>query len=311
MIIFLFGPDNYRSKQKLKEIVKGYKEKNKQGLDLKSLEGKDFTFEDFKTNTEQISMFQEKRLVVLEDVFKNKEFIEKFLEEKERFLKNDNIIIFYQSEKIDKRTSLYKFLHKKNNNQTFQEFEFFKENNLKKWIKIKIQELGGKINESAINLLIDYVGSDLWQMEGEISKLVNFKKEQEIKKEDVELLVKPNIETDIFKTIEAIANKNKKKALKLFQSHLDKGVEIPYLIAMIAYQFRVLLIIKDLINRNLSITKNSSLHPFVVRKSRALVDKFTLEELKRIYQKILKIDTEVKTGKVEPRTAVDLLIIEI
>ncbi len=311
MIYFLYGPDTYRSRQKLKEIIKGYRKSNKKGLDLKILEGDDFTFDDFKTSTEQISMFKEKRLVVLQDVFKNKEFKEKFLENKERFLKTDNIIVFHQSEDFSKRDSLYKFLRKKNKKQDFQEFKLFKYNNLKKWIQIQLNKLDTSITPGALKKLIDFVGNDLWRMKGELEKLANLKKQKEITEKDVELLVKPKIETDIFKTIEAIAYKNKKKALELFQSHLDEGAGVPYLVSMIAYQFRVLLIIKDLMERGLSISTNSSLHPFVIRKSRPFVKKFSLPELKRIYQKILKIDTEIKTGKIEPRTAVDLLIIEI
>ena len=34
MIIFLYGPDNYRSKEKLNEIILGYKKVHKSGLNL-------------------------------------------------------------------------------------------------------------------------------------------------------------------------------------------------------------------------------------------------------------------------------------
>ena len=80
---------------------------------------------------------------------------------------------------------------------------------------------------------------------------------------------------------------------------------------MIAYQFRILLIIKDLTERGLSISQNSQLHPFVVRKTRPLADQFTFLELKKIYQKLLKIDSDIKLGRIDPRTAIDLLIIEL
>ena len=311
MIYFLYGPDNYRSQKKLSEIINGYKKINKSGLDLKIFEDNNFSFNDFKTDTEQVSMFREKKLIILRDVFSNKEFKEKFLEKKEEFLRTDNVIVFHQGEDFSKKDVLYAFLRKKTKKQEFQEFVFFKEANLKKWIKIKFHELGGVISENALNELIVFVGSDLWQMENEIYKLVNFKEGKEVTVEDIHVLVRPKIETNIFKTIEAIAFKNKKKALELFQFHLDEGIKIPYLLSMIAYQFRVLLIMKDLIERDLSISQNSNLHPFVVRKTRPLVSKFTFLELKKIYQKILSIDTDIKTGKIEPRTAIDLLIIEL
>ena len=311
MIYFLYGPDSYRSQKKLNEIINGYRKNHESGLDLRVFEGNDFSFNDFKTDIEQISMFREKKLIVLREVFFNKEFKEKFLERKKEFLRTDNIIVFHQSEGFSKKDSLYSFLRKKTKKQDFQEFIPFNEVNLKKWIKIKLHELQGSIEDKALDELIVFVGNDLWQMENEIYKLINFKEGKEITVEDIHFLVRPKIETNIFKTIEAIAFKNKKKALELFQFHLDEGAQILYLLSMIAYQFRVLLIMKDLIERGLSISQNSNLHPFVVRKARPLVDEFTFSELKKIYQKILKIDTDIKTGKIEPRTAIDLLIIEL
>jgi DNA polymerase III delta subunit len=53
------------------------------------------------------------------------------------------------------------------------------------------------------------------------------------------------------------------------------------------------------------------LHPFVVKKSYQQANKFTLQELKKIYQKIFKADLDIKTGKITPETALDLLLTEI
>jgi DNA polymerase-3 subunit delta len=53
------------------------------------------------------------------------------------------------------------------------------------------------------------------------------------------------------------------------------------------------------------------MHPFVVEKTLFQARKFQLEELKKIYQKIFQVDLDIKTGKVDPETALDLLIAEI
>ena len=69
-------------------------------------------------------------------------------------------------------------------------------------------------------------------------------------------------------------------------------------------QFRNLLIIKQS-------PKNSGLHPFVVQKSSYLCNQFSIEQLKKIYQKIFQVDSDIKTGKIEPELALDLLLSEI
>jgi DNA polymerase-3 subunit delta len=151
-------------------------------------------------------------------------------------------------------------------------------------------------------------------MNNEIKKLVSFKSKRRIEAEDVELLVKPKIEADIFKTIDAIAQKNKKQALFLIHKHLEKGDSPLYLLSMINFQFRNLLMIKDLIEKNrpyYAILKTTKLHPFVVKKSWQLANKFTFQELKKIYQKIFQADLSIKTGKIEPKITLELLLAEL
>ena len=83
---------------------------------------------------------------------------------------------------------------------------------------------------------------------------------------------------------------------------------------MIAYQFKNLLIIKELQeaqNPYGVIAKKAGLHPFVVQKSYSLCNQFSIEQLKKIYQKIFQIDLDIKTVKIESETALDLLLAEI
>jgi len=150
--------------------------------------------------------------------------------------------------------------------------------------------------------------------ENEIRKLVSFSKARTVRTEDVKLLIRSKIETDIFKTVDAIADKNKRKALKLLHKHLEKGDSPLYLLSMINYQFRNILIVKDFIEKHKTyntILKRSGFHPFVVKKAYFQSQKFSFKDLKKIYRKIFQVDLQIKTGRIEPETALDLLIAEI
>ena len=152
------------------------------------------------------------------------------------------------------------------------------------------------------------------KLKQEIKKLADFKRGLVIKKEDVELMVAPNIENDIFKTIDALAEKNKTRALQLLHTHLDSGENALYLLSMVAYQFRNLLMVKELSEEGLmyaSIIKKSGLHPFVVKKTYFQCRQFSFEELKNIYRRIFSVDADIKIGKIEPETALDLLILKM
>ena len=77
---------------------------------------------------------------------------------------------------------------------------------------------------------------------------------------------------------------------------------------MIAYQFRNLIIVKDLSD---TAVLKGKMHPFVISKSRQLSQKFTKERLEKIYSKIFKMDFAIKQGKIKPALALELLIADI
>jgi DNA polymerase-3 subunit delta len=310
MIIFLYGPDTFRSRQKLNEIIERYKKIHKSGLSLKFFDFEKDNFEDFLDVLKSSSMFREKKLLVLKNLFSNRKAENDFFKNLKEISKSKEIILIYEKE-IDEKSPLAKELKKE---AKFQKFELLEGIILKNWVKKEFQKYQAKISNEAVEMLINYVGSDLWQMENEIKKLVNFCDKKEIKIKDIKLLVKPKIETDIFKTIDAIAAKNKKRALFLIKEHLQVGDSPTYLLAMINFQFRNLLVIRDLIERGKSLTnilRELDLHPFLIKKIYFLAKKFSLEDLKKIYQKIFEVDLSIKTGKIDPETALDLLITEI
>ncbi|MCK4782048.1 DNA polymerase III subunit delta [Candidatus Parcubacteria bacterium] len=300
MIIFLYGQDVYRSRKKLREIIEHYEKVRKSGLNLKvfDLFAQVFSFQDFKDVIRSASMFKEKKLIILKNIFSSSDFQEKFLKEKEKYLKSEDVILFYCEEKIAANKPLFKFLKQR---AKAQEFKLLEGIELKNWLRREFKSYNSRISPEALEKLIAFVGNDLWRFSNEIRKLVSFKNKKQIERQDVELLVKPKIETDIFKTIDAIALRNKNQALKFLHKHLEKGDSPLYLLSMINFQFRNLLMVKEQ-------SRPVGMHPYVARKSMEQARKFSLEELKKIYLKIFQADLSIKTGRIEAGAALDLLV---
>jgi DNA polymerase-3 subunit delta len=273
------------------------------------------------------SMFSEKKLIILKNIFENAKFQEEFLENISDIKNLKDIVVIYEDNAVDKRAKFLKELLK---NAKCQEFNLLQPSMLRKWAAGEFEKNKAKIDSGALDLLIYFVKNNLWRLSNEINKLLNYKRFTQsnnsaeggidakrhltggvIKKEDIEALIKPDIENDIFKTIDALASKNKKEALSLLHKHLESGDNPIYLLSMLAYQFRNLLIVKELIERKMpygAILKKSGLHPFVVKKTYYMCNGFSFSELKKIYQKIFQIDLDIKTGKIEAETALDLLL---
>lgn len=311
MIIFIFGSDDYRILEKLKEIVEKYKKNFKDGVGFNFFDCEDGDFRAFRQAFFSIGMFKEKKLFILKNLFSNKNFKEKFYIEKEKFVNSSEVLLIVEKKGNNEKDPLFKFLLK---TSKLYKIEPPEGEALKRWVKKEFLKFGTRIEQKALEELVMLTGNDLWSLNNEIQKLIAFKKGKNIFLQDIDFLVFRTRETQIFRTIETLANGKKEIAFQLLQKHLVMGESPLYLLSMVAFQFRTLLQIKDLIEKNFSyhnILKKTNLSPLIFKKNYYLSQKFTLDELKRIYENIFKFETAAKTGKMNPETALSLLVCEI
>lgn len=300
MLILVHGKDNYRAREKARELT-GTKAEA-----FDSTENLDFSF--LKEILGTGGLFDKQKILILRDFFSDSSFKEEFLKRADELCHKNDLVVFLEDSFI--KGELLSFFEKKGKVFVFNPL---KQAELRKWAKDNLKKFNFSIEERALSLLLDSVGSDLWRLNLELQKLAAFSvNSKEIKLDNVSLLVKESFRADIFKTIDAVAKKDKKTALKLLHKHLEKGDSPFYLFSMFHYQFRNLIVIKDLEKKSLlELTKTLNLHPFVVRKSHHLCQKFEMEKLKKIYSKLFKLDLAVKKGKIKPELALELLIADI
>ena len=313
MIFFLYGPDTYRARQKLNEIFEHYRNASKTPLHIAEIDCKLADFSDFKNAIETVSLFGEKKLIVLHDAFSSAQFEKAPSVLAETLRKaGEDVVLFVEQGQVGKTSPLFQLLRKEARSQEFSLLEGAK---LKAWIRSEFESYGVRAALAAQEMLAQGGGNDLWRLSNEIRKLVAFQKSKgetsSVTESDIRALVRADIGTDIFATIDAVARKNKKESLALLWRHLQKGDSPYYLLAMLTYQFRTVLEIKDMIERKVpysAIIQKTKLHPFVFKKGYGAARNFTLQELKRIYQKLFRLDLSLKTGKIEPEGAFDLLL---
>ena len=161
MIIFLYGEDTYRSRRKLEEIVAHYKEIHQSGLNLKYFDGNIVDFQDFKSELQTVSMFKEKKLLILTDVFSNQEFKDGFLKDAEWFVDSDNVILFYEEKGEFAHDRLFTFFKK---HAQSQEFELLTGLKIKNWLKDEFTKNKTRIDPMALETMVNFAGNDLWQL---------------------------------------------------------------------------------------------------------------------------------------------------
>jgi DNA polymerase III subunit delta len=323
MIIFLYGEDTYRSSQKLNQIKdKFIKEVDSSGMNLTTLDGVKLKFEEFNQQVKASPFLARKRLVIIKNLIsdnKSKEIQKEIVELLNTEWKNpqeDNILIFWESadhSKTKTKNALWDRLIKE---KLAEEFTPLKPVQLNAWLEKEISRRGSQIDKASIPLLAALVGNNLWQMSSEIDKLINYCGSRAITGADIELLVKAKFDDNIFNLVDALGNNNKKLALKLMSDQFNLESDEMYLLSMLIRQFRILLLTKDLAEKNSRIGKEKiaqelQIHPFVAQKALWQINNFTLDKLKNIYQMLLDIDFKIKTSSLKPRVLFDLLIAQI
>jgi DNA polymerase-3 subunit delta len=100
-------------------------------------------------------------------------------------------------------------------------------------------------------------------------------------------------------------------SVKILAEFIEKGEDENKLLSMVVYQFRTLIIIKDLIERGKPsgrVASEAKLNPYVVQKSLPIVKKYSLPELVKFYNFLYQLDLKIKTGQIEPAMAIDFVV---
>ncbi|PIR05324.1 DNA polymerase III subunit delta [Candidatus Kuenenbacteria bacterium CG11_big_fil_rev_8_21_14_0_20_37_9] len=317
MIIFLYGQDTFRSKEKLRELKNKFiREIDKSGLNLIELDGEKININDFNKAVSTQSFLSKRRMIVIRNIFLAKKAVHgdllEFLKSKKPDKSGDeNIIIFFEAEP-DKRTALFKYL---NASKFKEEFKKLENNNLINWITKRVSEKGGKINGQNADYLASKSDGNLWALASEIDKLIAQKKDEEIGKKEIEESPLAKIADNIFNLTDAIAKQDKKLALRSIDDNLEAGMNEMYLLSMIVRQFRIIVRVKTALLNGLAdnqqIAKKLGFHPFVVQKAMPQVRLYNMEKLKKIYEKLLATDLLLKSSDLNKKAIIENMVVKI
>ncbi|MBI2038150.1 MAG: DNA polymerase III subunit delta [Candidatus Magasanikbacteria bacterium] len=317
MIIYIYGEDTFSSHNYLKlQIERFKKERDPQGMNVVILNGQKEESSRLWNEITAMPFLAEKRLVVIQNILSTKDAdtLESFIQGvKENKIPEKNVVIFYQSEPMGK-SKVVQELHKILAKATWaKEFALLSGAALTSWIKNEVVARGGTISAAALNYLAEHAGSDMWHASSLIDQLVAYAGTKEIALSDVQLFLEEKSDDNIFNMVDAIVAGNQKLAFKLIEDQRRLGQDDGYLFSMILRQFRILISLRDLFNREENISSDQmakmlGLHPFVVKKSLPLIKRYSLDKLKDIYNQLLEIDIKTKTGLADQSWLIDLFV---
>ena len=314
MITFFHGKNQYEIEKETKRLVSDFESKK---FDIENIDGEELYNAGQVTNSIQSQgLFSSKKLIVVKNLqIKNKDSeVKAEIAENVVKLPEGVEVLFIEEGDVDRRGKLYKTLHKIAKVNNFPELNSAQ---IEGFITSEVENKKFSISNTAVRDLSMAIGSNLYLLENEIEKLILYAKSQKanrIEENHVKEIIESIADPQIFPFIEAVASKNVGRSMVELQKFAGSNENEHYLLSMIIYQFRTLLIIKDLSDkgkRASEITKIAKLHPFVVQKSIQIVNKYSKIDLIRKYFLLHSTDVQLKTGDLDPKIAIDLLVAKI
>jgi DNA polymerase-3 subunit delta len=118
-------------------------------------------------------------------------------------------------------------------------------------------------------------------------------------------------EAVIFDLVDALGHRDSRTAASTLQQLQDDGQPSMAIMAMIIRQFRLLIQVKELRQAGenaASVARELGLHPFPAGKLYQQANNFAPDQLELVYRHLLATDVSIKTGKLTPEVALDVLV---
>lgn len=322
MIIFLYGPDTFRSRRFLHELQEKFRREVDPGLNsLDHIDGATASLKDLNEKISTGSLFVQKRMIIVDRLFQNKQ--EKiFAELTARLPKladQANDIIIFRDEELDTKErpvkaaarKLFDFLKSQPYSQAFPSLT---NSQLFNFLKQEAARYGKTLDSAAATELVARTGGEAWLIAGALKKLAFRTAENKINSELVQEMVSGAYDDNIFALTDALSAKNRSLATRRLAEQYAAGLSDEYILTMLIRQFKILLQLAAARAERLTPTTIASrlkLHPFIVKKGLQQINNFTLPILKNYWERLLDLDYRNKNGRGDIKTELTLLISQL
>ncbi|MCX8131748.1 MAG: DNA polymerase III subunit delta [Clostridia bacterium] len=317
-LYLFYGPEEYLKKYYLESLEKEILSDDMKALNKIVLEGK-ADIKRISEACETMPVFSERKIVIVrnsgllkakkkqDDEGKGKQGDDSLVSYLQN-LPEYTCLVFFEEE-IDKRVKVIDIIKK---NGLIVEFVFQKPVELVKWVSKVFKTYKKEIDPVLASRMVENCEQGMTEILNEINKVVLYLGDrQRVTNDDIEKICTKSIKGRIFDLTDAIAEKNTAKALKLLNDMIILKEPIPKILFMITRQLRQVLEMKLLNNEGLNSGQAATkmgITPYAAGKISKQTRVFDVENLKGAIEESLDMDLAIKTGKIDERMAVELLI---
>jgi len=305
MIFFFYGPNSFAARQQIAKLVAEYVKKSGDNFGVERIDGAKVKPEELRASLQAAPFLSRSRLVIIEDLGANKAIAAK-IEDHIKDVPDTTVAVFYEPN-ADQRTVYFKTLKAAAKTIVFEPLPSHK---LQQWVAREAATAEATIEQGAARRLLELSGEDQWRLSHEVAKVAAYG--TPITAEAVEELVEESHTETIFNLVEAMTAGNASTALRLYRQLRDDGQHEVYMLSMVIWQLRNLLLAKTAgATSPPQLAKTAGMSPFVAGKMLAKRHLFTEEQLKTAFLLAVDTDYQIKSGAGSPDILVEQLILYI
>ena len=337
VVYLLHGDDEYTIAQEVAKLEANLGDDALREANTTSLDGHSFNLDDLVSVVSPMPFIAKRRVVILTHPLarlESKEAKAKFFNKQK--LTKDREKIIENFEKVPLTTALVLVEHKlltsdwerKKGNLHWLErwagsdrervyIKAFPLGNMEGWIQNRAAQEGGQFTYEAARRLAELVGADTRLADQEIRKLLDYADyKRPVEKEDVDLLTPDSSQADVFAMVDALGMRDGQKASLILQRLLEQQ-EHGFIFAMVVRQFRLLLLVREILDGGGGGDEIAAKLGFLGLKkwmSRKLIPqakRFSLPVLEEIYHRLLNLDDDVKSGLIPVDLALQIFVSEL
>ena len=214
-----------------------------------------------------------------------------------------NYVIFTTSEVADKRKKLYKAIVKVG---VAMEAEPLRPWQIDNWLNFTLKTLKKNMDNDARKYFTETISMlpeiSLNYLDNELKKVALYVTGTTITKKDLQLMMAEPPEVSSFALIDAVSEKNLKKAMYLLNAQMNERKEAP-LIALLVRNVRLMMRAKFYMKKGVkgkALATPLSMNPYIAQKTGEAAEKFSDKVLEEAFLMLADVDYFFKTGKYGP-----------
>ncbi len=292
-IYILVGDENYFADNIIKALADKVITEDSEDFDYFKYYGNEINEDQVIDAAKRFPLVGDYNLIVVKDA----KSISKNFDKLTSYIENPNektiLILSFINQSLDKRKRIFSL--SKKNGLAFESKKIY-ENQIFNWINQVAEKKEIKLHPKSIQIIIDFIGNNLSQIENELDKLkINSNSQDIIRPDEVESIIGFSKEYNFFELTRHIGKRNFTKTIEIIEYMSTNSVKYPLtlLVSSIFYFFNKLFLYHSLDNKR-EASKIMGVNPYFIEEYRQASPNYSMKDISKIFDYLLEADKRSK-----------------